>query len=52
MDDDLRGLFPADFEIPRGFATKLRIAHAIDWPIREVSVSDLCEKCGITRQAF
>lgn len=38
--------------VTEGFATKLRILKAIDRPIDEMSVSELCQKAGVSRPTF
>lgn len=52
VDDDLRGLFPSGFEMPGGLSTRMAIAHAVDKPIDEMSVTQICKRAGISRQAF
>lgn len=39
-------------EKPKGFDLKMRIAHAITRPIGEMTVAQICEAAGISRQTF
>lgn len=38
--------------LPPGFETRMKILHAIDAPIKEMTVGDICEKAEISRQTF
>lgn len=39
-------------ELPSGHETRLRIIHAVDRPISNLTVEELCSKVGISRQTF
>lgn len=39
-------------EKPKGFDTKMKIAYAITRPLSEMSVADICEAAGVSRQTF
>lgn len=39
-------------DVEKGLATKLRIVCAIDRPIDEMTVSEICQKAGVSRQTF
>ena len=38
--------------LPKGTMTKFRILHSIDGPIDDLTVGQICETSGISRQAF
>lgn len=37
---------------PKDYESKLKIVHAVDRPLDEVSVEQICRGCGISRQTF
>ena len=39
-------------ELPDGYKMRMRIMHAVDRPIREMTVETICEKAGVSRQTF
>lgn len=39
-------------ELPDGYKMRMRIMHAVDRPIREMTVEAICEKAGVSRQTF
>lgn len=45
-------LFKRVLSTSSGMRTKLSIVHAIDRPIAQMSVREICDKCGISRQTF
>jgi len=40
------------FILQPSFAMKMRILHAVDRPLTDITVHEICEKCGISRQTF
>lgn len=39
-------------ELPDGYKMRMRIMHAVDRPIREMTVEAICSNAGISRQTF
>lgn len=39
-------------EKPKGYDVKMRIAHAVTRPLREMTVTDICQGTGVSRQTF
>ena len=39
-------------EKPKGFDVKMRIAHAVTRPLRDMTVADICREAGVSRQTF
>lgn len=40
------------FILQPSFEMKMRILHAVDRPLTDITVHEICEKCGISRQTF
>lgn len=34
------------------YEVKIRILHAVDRPIKDISIKELCSRCGISKQTF
>lgn len=39
-------------ELPEGYKMRMSILHAVDRPLSQLTVEDLCAKVGISRQTF
>ncbi|MDR0500408.1 MAG: TetR/AcrR family transcriptional regulator [Coriobacteriales bacterium] len=39
-------------ELPEGYKQRMRILHAVNAPIKTLTVSDICAACSISRQTF
>ena len=43
---------PSIMVLPQGAELKLRILHSIDRPIDDITVDEICRRCGISRRTF
>ena len=39
-------------DLADGYETKMRILHAVNRPLDKMTVGDICDSCGISRQTF